>query len=116
MQIVFNEQFKKHESSIRVSLDSFSNMIDSSLDRAKHNFGRISTFRGMQILFNEQFEKHESSIRVSRDSLSNVIDSSFDQAKQHFGRISTFRGMQMRFLRLRVLPSVAQLVMSPCVI
>jgi hypothetical protein len=77
MQIDFNEQFAKHQSSIRVRRDSLSNVIDSSFDSAKHDFERISTFRGMQIDFNEQFEKHESSIRVRRDSLSNVIDSSF---------------------------------------
>jgi hypothetical protein len=97
MMIVFNEQSEKHDSSIRVSRDSLSNVIDSSFSPAKQDFGRISIFRGMQIVCNEQSEKHESSIRVSRDSLSNVIDSSFDRAKQDFGRISTFRGMQIDF-------------------
>jgi flavin-binding protein dodecin len=108
MQIDCNEQFEKHESSIRVSRDSFSNVIDSSVNQAKHNFGRISTFRGMQIDCNEQFEKHETSIRVSRDSFSNVIDSNFDSAKQDFEKISTFRAMQMRFLWLRALPSAEE--------
>jgi hypothetical protein len=103
MQIDFNEQLKKHESSIRVNRDSFSNMIDSIFELAKHDFGRISTFRGMQIDFNEQFEKHESSIRLSCDSLSNVIDSSgfgfqfVSPAKHDFARISTFRGIQIDF-------------------
>jgi methionine-rich copper-binding protein CopC len=94
MQIDFNEQYEKHESSIRVSRDSLSNVIDSSFDKAKHDFGRISTFRGILIDFNEQYEKHESSIRVSRDSLSNVIDSSFDKTKHDSPRISTSCQMQ----------------------
>jgi hypothetical protein len=89
MQIDFNEQSQKHESSIRTNRDSLSNVIDSSFDRAKQNVERISTLRGMKIDFNEQFLKHESSIRVNRDSLSNVIDSSFEPAKQDSPRIST---------------------------
>jgi hypothetical protein len=62
MQIDFNEQHQKHESSIRVSRESFSKVIDSSelnilQSPAKHDLPRISTFRGMQIDFNEQRSK-----------------------------------------------------------
>jgi hypothetical protein len=79
MKMNFNKQFWKHKSSIQVSLDSASNMIDSKAHTlqkspAKHDFARISTFRGMMIAFKEQEENHKSSIRVSRDSASNVID------------------------------------------
>jgi hypothetical protein len=79
IQIDFNdEQPEKHESSIRVKCDSFSNVIDPSFEGEKHDFPRISTLRGIQIDFIEHLEKHESSIRVKRDSFSNVIDSSFE--------------------------------------
>jgi hypothetical protein len=93
MQIVCNEQDEKHESSIPVSRDLLSNVIDSSLDSAKHDLPRILTFPGMQIVCNEQDEKHESSIRVSRDLLSNVIDFSVDRAKHNLPTISTSRQM-----------------------
>jgi hypothetical protein len=79
MQIDFNEQFEKHEFSIRINRDSLSNVIDSSFDQAKQDFGRISTFRGMQIDLNEQPEKDKSSIGISCDSLSNTIDVSASQ-------------------------------------
>jgi hypothetical protein len=75
MQIDFNEQFQKRDSSIPVKRDSLSNIIDPNVQRAKGDFGRISPFRGMQFDFNEQSSKHDSSISVSRDSFSNVIDS-----------------------------------------
>jgi hypothetical protein len=41
MQIDFNEQFEKHESSIRIRLDSLSNVIDSNFESAKHRSPRI---------------------------------------------------------------------------
>jgi predicted CopG family antitoxin len=47
MQIDFNEQFWKQESSIRVSRESFSKVINSTYDRKKHNLPSISIFRGM---------------------------------------------------------------------
>jgi hypothetical protein len=102
MLIDFNEQFAKHELSIRVSCDSLSNVIDSSFERAKHNLPRISTLRGMQIDLNEQFKKHESSIRASSDSFSNIIDSISlclfrSPAKQDLPMISTLREMQIDF-------------------
>jgi hypothetical protein len=78
MQIDFNEQFPKHQSSIRVSRDSISNVIEAGLESQKHYFPMISTFRRIHIDFNEQFPKHESSIRVSRVSLLNIIDSSLE--------------------------------------
>jgi hypothetical protein len=74
MYIDFNEQFQKQKPLIRINRDSFSNVIDSSFEPAKQDFGRISTFREMMIDFNEHSEKHESSIRVNHDSLSNAID------------------------------------------
>jgi hypothetical protein len=83
-----NEHSEKHESSIRVSRDLFSNVIDSSVDRAKQDSARISTLPGMMIDFHEHFEKHESSIRISLDSFSKVIDSTFDSAKHDFAKIS----------------------------
>jgi hypothetical protein len=47
MQIDFIDQFKKHESSIRVSRDSFSNVIDSSFDSENHHLPRISLSFGI---------------------------------------------------------------------
>jgi hypothetical protein len=70
------------EDSIRFNCELDSNEIDENDSQIeKHDFARISRFRGMQIDFNEQFEKHDSSIRVKRDSLSNISDSKFDRAK-----------------------------------
>jgi hypothetical protein len=89
--IDFTEQFSKHDSSIRISRESLSNVIDSSALRippAKHRFPMIWTFRGMQIDFNEHLSKHDSSIRISRESLSNVMDSISEEAKHHSQRIS----------------------------
>jgi hypothetical protein len=93
MQIDLNEQFRNHQSSIRVKRDSFSNVSDSSFEQEKHDLPRISTFRGMQIVLKEQYLKHESSIRVKRDSLSNMSDSSFEQEKHNFPRISISFGI-----------------------
>jgi uncharacterized protein YjaG (DUF416 family) len=68
IQIDFNEQLEKHDSSICISRDSRSNVTASSaLQPEKHDFARVWTFCGIQINFNEQLEKHDSSIRVSRN-------------------------------------------------
>jgi hypothetical protein len=78
IQIDFNEQSLKHDSSIRNSRDSFSNEIDPSFELSKHEVPRISTLRGMQIDVNEQYLKHDSPIIVNLDSSSNVIDSTVE--------------------------------------
>jgi hypothetical protein len=75
MQIAFNKQMVKYESSIRVMCDFFLNVIDSSFERAKQKFPKFSALQRMQIHFNEHFDKHNSSIRINCDSSSNVIDS-----------------------------------------
>jgi hypothetical protein len=59
MKIDWIEQHWKHDSSIRLNLDSDSNVIDAIsfglLDSpAKHDLPKISTERGMLIDFNEQ--------------------------------------------------------------
>jgi hypothetical protein len=66
MQIVCNEQFEKHESSIRVSRDPFLHVIDSSFDEVKQDFGRILTFRGMMIVFNGYFHEIQNG-SISRE-------------------------------------------------
>jgi hypothetical protein len=105
MQIEYNEQYLKHDSSIRDNLLSLSNVIELIWLRrlespAKHDFARISTERGMQIECNEQHWKHDSSIRDNLLSLSNVIELIWLRrleapAKHDFPRISTERGMQI---------------------
>jgi hypothetical protein len=74
MQIDCSKQDAKHDCSIRVNLDSFSNLIEPIVDFEKHDSPRCSTERGMQTDCSEQDAKHDASIRFNPDSRSIVID------------------------------------------
>jgi hypothetical protein len=70
--------------SIRVNLESDSNVIDESdLHFEKHDEQRSSTFRGRTIDSSDDFENALDSIRVNLESDSNVIDERDLQHEKH---------------------------------
>jgi hypothetical protein len=66
--IDFNPEYRNAHSSIRITFDSFSNIIDSSdLHDRKDDLQRISTDRGIRIDFNPTLQNADSSIRINFD-------------------------------------------------
>jgi hypothetical protein len=83
--------------SIRVNLDSDSNVTTSTRELIKQDLSRISKERGMQIDFNEYLLRQFSSIHVNLNSDSNVMLSTLALQEQDLPRISKERGMQINF-------------------
>jgi hypothetical protein len=105
--IDLTEQYAKHDSSIRVNLESLSNVMLSILEYlklpscppnppfecSKHDLLRTSTDRGIIIDLTEQYVKHDSSIRVNLESLSKVMLLVSQCSKHDLQRTSTDRGI-----------------------
>jgi hypothetical protein len=73
MKIDRNEQNAKQKSSIRVNLDSDSNVIDSNFESLEHDSHRMALEREMSTGCNKQFWKRKSSTFVNFDPDSKVI-------------------------------------------
>jgi hypothetical protein len=105
MQIDLNEQFEKHESSIRISRDSISNVSNSIFDSEKQSSPRISI--SFQIETRPDFPKYQTrrfsrlstikyrSIKKQRFFASTVIDRHLQPMNADPAMNSTFPGMQI---------------------
>jgi hypothetical protein len=100
MQIDFNEQYAKHDSSILRNLDSLGNTIFSILvgrflSPENTEFPAISRQLGTEIDFNRLLLKQNCSIRISFESVSNVKSSMSAPANANSLKVVTERGTQI---------------------